>query len=72
MINQEFELFIPINKTVARTLALIQKGIIELNVDIIPKREDIGLYIKETGELLPMTEIIKNTNVKQGDTLIIL
>ncbi len=72
MINQEYELFIPVNKTVAKILNLIQKGIIELNVDIIPKRNDIGLYIKETGELLPMTEIIKNTNVKQGDTLVIL
>ena len=72
MINQEYELFVPINKTVAKILNLIQKGILEMNTDFIPKKSDIGLYIKETGELLPMNQIIKNTNVKNGETLVIL
>ena len=72
MINQEYELFIPINKTVAKILILVQKAIIEMNVDMIPSKDDIGLYIKDTGELLPMEEIIKNTNIKNGDTLVII
>ena len=72
MINQEYELFIPINKTVAKILMLIQKAIIEMNVEMIPSKNDIGLYIKSSGELLPMDEIIKNTNVKNGDTLVII
>ena len=72
MINQEYELFIPVNKTVAKVLNMIQKGILELNIDFIPNKKDIGLYLKDTGELLPMTEIIKNTNVKQGSVLVIL
>lgn len=72
MINQEYELFIPINKTVAKLLSLIQKAIIEMNVDMIPSKNDIGFYIKSTGELLPMDKIIKNTNLKNGDTLVII
>ena len=50
MIDQEFELFIPINKTVARILTLVQKAIIEINVDAIPTRKDVALYIKDSGE----------------------
>lgn len=72
MINQEYELFIPINKTIAKLLILIQKAIIEMNVDFIPSKNDIAFYIKETGELLPMDEIVKNTNIKNGDTLVII
>ncbi len=72
IINQDFEMFIPINKTVAKILNLVQKAILELNVDIIPSRHDIGLYLKSSGELLPMNEIIKNTKIRQGDTLVIL
>lgn len=72
VINQDYELFIPINKSVAKILNLVQKAIIEMNIDIIPNRRDIGLYIKSTGELLPMNEIIKNTNIKNGDVLVIL
>ncbi len=72
MIDQEFELFIPINKTIARILLLVQKAILEINVDSIPVDKKVALYIKETGEKLPMTNIVKNTNIKQGDTLVIL
>ena len=72
MINQEYEMFIPINKTIAKILTLVQKAIIEMNVDIIPNKKDVALYIKETGEKLPMTEIVKNTNIKHGDVLVIL
>ena len=72
MINQEFEVFIPINKTVAKTINLLQKAILEMNIEMIPKRQDIGLYLKSTGEMLPMNEIIKNVNVKHGDTLVLL
>ena len=32
-----------------------------MNVDIIPQRNDVALYIKNSGEILPMTEIVKNT-----------
>ena len=51
---------------------MMQKGILEMNIDYVPNRKDIGLYIKDSGEVLPMNEIIKNTNVKQGTTLVIL
>ena len=72
MINQEYELFIPINKSIAKILTLIQKAIIEMNVDMVPSKKDLGLYIKSSGELLPMDQIVKNTNIKNGDTLVII
>lgn len=71
-INQEYELFIPINKTIAKILTLIQKAISEINVDIIPLRKDVILVKKSNGEILPMNEIVKNTSIEQGDTLVIL
>lgn len=71
-INQEYEMFIPINKTIAKIIMLVQKAIIELNVDYIPIRKDIVLVKKSNGEILPMNEIVKNTSIEQGDNLILL
>ena len=71
-INQEYEMFIPINKTIAKILMLVQKAISEINVDYIPVRKDAVLVKKSTGEVLAMTEIVKNTSIEQGDTLVIL
>lgn len=72
IINQEYEMFIPINKTIAKILMLIQKAISELNIDYVPIRKDALLVKKSTGEILPMGEIVKNTNIEQGDILVIL
>ena len=65
-------MFIPINKTIAKIIMLVQKAIIELNVDYIPIRKDIVLVKKSNGEILPMNEIVKNTSIEQGDNLILL
>ena len=71
-INQEYEMFIPINKTIAKILMLIQKAISEINVDYVPIRKDALLVKKSNGEILPMNEIVKNTSIEQGDILVIL
>ncbi|MBQ9834415.1 MAG: hypothetical protein IJO33_04420 [Bacilli bacterium] len=71
-INQEYEMFIPINKTIAKILMLVQKAISEINVDYIPIKKDVSLVKKNTGEVLPMNEIVKNTSIEQGDVLVIL
>lgn len=71
-INQEYEMFIPINKTIAKISILVQKAISEINVDYIPIRRDISLVKKSSGEILPMDLIVKNTSIEHGDILVIL
>lgn len=71
-INQEYEMFIPINKTIAKILILVQKAITEINVDYIPIRKNALLVKKSNGEILSMNEIVKNTSIEQGDILVIL
>lgn len=72
LISQEYEMFIPVNKTVAKIVTLVQKAISEINVDYIPIRNNIQLIKKSNGEILPMNEIVKNTSIEQGDILVIL
>lgn len=72
LVSQEFEMFIPINKSIGKITMLIQKTIIEFNVDQIPLRKDAILINSSTNEILDKNKLVHESNVKNGDVLIIL
>ena len=72
LISQEYELFIPINKSVGKITELIQKAIIEFNVEEIPTRNNAILIKADTNEILDYTKLVYDSNIKNGDTLVIL
>lgn len=72
IISQEYELFIPINKTIGKVSDLIQKAIIEFNVDEVPLKKNMVLVKAETNEILDMSKLVYESNIKQGDILIVL
>lgn len=71
IINQEYEMFIPINKSIGKVTNLVQKAIIELNIEAIPIRNN-AILVKSTGEVLEPQKLVYDSNVLQGDKLIIL
>lgn len=71
-LSQEYEMFIPINKQVGKIINLIQKAIIEKNIDIIPNRSNLVLIKRDTNEVLDNNMYVYETKIKQGDILIIL
>lgn len=72
LISQEYEVFLPINKSIGKITALIQKTIIEFNVDEIPLKKDAILINSSTKEILVKEKLVSESNIKQGDVLIIL
>lgn len=72
LISQEYEVFIPINKTIGKITSLLQKTIIEFNVEMIPTRKNAVLVKAETNEVLDASKLVCETSIKQGDTLVIL
>lgn len=72
LISQEYELFIPINKSVSKITELIQKAIIEFNVEEIPFKKNAILIKSDSNEILDSKKLVFDSNIKNGDTLIIL
>lgn len=72
LISQEYELFIPINKSIGKITDLIQKAIIEFNVEEIPLKKNAVLIKADTNEILDYTKLVYDSNIKNGDTLVIL
>ena len=72
LISQEYELFIPINKTIDKITKIIQKTIIEFNVDEIPLRKEAILINSSTNVILDKNKLVYESKIKNGDVLIIL
>lgn len=72
LISQEYELFIPINKSVGKITELIQKAIIEFNVEEIPLKKNAILIKAETNEILDSKKLVFDSNIRNGDILVIL
>lgn len=71
-LSQEYEMFIPINKQIGKIVNLIQKAVLEKNIDMIPIRNNLVLIKRDTNEILDNNTYVYNANIKQGDTLIML
>lgn len=72
LISQEYELFIPVNKSIGKITSLIQKTILEFNVDEIPLKKDAILINSNTNLILDKNKLVYESNIKNGDVLIIL
>ncbi len=72
LISQEYELFIPINKSIGKITGLIQKTILEFNVDEIPLKKDAILINSSSNEILDKNRLVYESNIKNGDILILL
>lgn len=72
LIEQKFEIFIPINKEMCDIIKLLVKAINELADCTYDYNKETGLYNKDTGEKYsPSTKVI-DTDIKNGTQLILV
>lgn len=71
LIEEEYDIFIPINKRIGTIKQLIEKNMSEqANGYII--REDTNLYSKETGKVYDVQLLVKDTDLKNGSRVVLL
>ncbi len=71
LIEEEYDIFIPINKRVGTIKQLIEKNISEQANGYVIK-EDTNLYSKETGKVYDVQVLVKDTDLKNGSRVVLL
>lgn len=71
-IDKSYDVWIPVNKRIYTIIALISKGVNELNNGIFQPEEIPILYNKLTGEYYNLNILVKDTNIKNGTELILI
>ncbi len=72
MIEEEINILVPLTKKIGNVKEEIEKYINEILPNSISKTPNMSLYDKETGKLIQNNLYIKNSNLTNGQTLILI
>lgn len=70
-IEEQYELYIPVNKTVGYCVKQIKKMLKERYEEL---KDDmpVNIYNKRTGQMYSNNTLVRNTNIRNGTQLVLL
>lgn len=71
-IEQSYDVYIPVNKSVGQVLKLLNKIVNSESLDTYPIKTSLKLINKNTFRVYNQTEIIRQTDIKNGTELVII
>ena len=72
LIEQNFELFIPINRKICAIIKMVTKSIDELSDGNYKVNTHTSLYNRKTGEVYDENITVKESDIRNGTSLIII
>jgi alanyl-tRNA synthetase len=72
LIEQSYDLFIPINKKVGTIKTLVESGLIELTDKAYVIKDSTNFYSKETGQIYDINQTVRDTDLKNGSRIILI
>ena len=71
MIQEEYDIYIPVSKSVRQATQLLIKSINELSDGHFPIKDN-NILLKENGDVLAQNLTIKDNGIKNGDKIILI
>ncbi len=71
-INETYNLFIPINKTVGEIIKLLNQSINELTNNDFPISNKLSLVNLNTGEIYDISKMVKENHIEDGSRLVLI
>jgi len=72
LIEQSYDLFIPINKKVGTIKSLVEEGLIELSDKAYVAKGSTNFYSKETGQIYDINQTVRDTDLRNGSRIILI
>lgn len=72
LVEEEYDIFIPINKRVGTIKQILEKTISDQSDNGYIITEDSNLYSKETGKVYDVQLLIKDTDLKNGSRIVLI
>ena len=70
-IEQNYEIYIPINKTISQVLVMLNKLVKNISGDMYPEKNNLKLYNRRTMEQYNLKDVVRNTTIRNGTELVI-
>ncbi len=72
LIEEKFEVYIPIGKQIHKITAILGKAVSELSGGHYPLKKDSVLYSKDTGKAYNINMTVKDTDIRNGSELVLI
>ncbi len=72
LIEEEYDIFVPVNKTMGTIKKVIEKGITDLSDNQYIANKSSNLYSKETGNIYDVNLKLTETDLKNGSQIILI
>ena len=71
-IDEEYDIFIPINKRIGNIILLVNKAIIEFSSGEYSLKDSYSLYNKETGQRYDERLLVRETDIRNGANIVLM
>ena len=71
-IDKKYSIYVPVNKKVGNIIVLLNRAIKELSDGIYEGTEKTSLYDRKTGEKYGVNTLVRETNIRNGSSLILI
>lgn len=72
VLEESYDVFIPINKKVGNVIILLSKVVSEMSGGYFVANEKNCLYNGDTGDRYSIDDLIKNTDIRNGSKVILM
>ncbi len=72
LIEQKYEVYIPVGKKIHKVTSILSKAISELSGGHYPIKDDATLYSKTTGRAYNINLTVKDTDIRNGSEVILI
>ena len=72
LIEEKYEVYIPIGKKIYKVAQILAKAVSELSGGHYPVKEDAMLYSKVTGKPYNINMTVKETDIRNGTEIILI
>ncbi len=71
-LNESYNVYLPINRKIGNVINLLSKSIFELTNGMFQNDGKRLLYSERTGEKYPINSLIRETDIRNGSTIIFM
>lgn len=68
--EQNYEMYIPANRTVGQVIELMNKVVNDITLNVYPIKEGLQLMNRRNNILCNYNDIVRNTNIRNGTELV--
>lgn len=71
-IDEKYNLFIPANKKIGSVIILLSKSVNDLSKGVFVGTSNTCIYDKKTGKRYDIDDIVRNTDIRNGSSLVLI